>query len=111
MPFDPAPQPTETDAPVRRGRFQHLADAMLRGAAITPLAIGIRCDAHGGTCALGAMHLGLGVPLEDLNERFLSDEELSMHNAYKDRYGEYLHMHSNTREFTREQIAERIAAL
>lgn len=93
------------------GRYQHLADAMLRGAAITPLAIGNRCDRDGGTCAIGAMHLGLGIPLRKLNITGFTEEQDQMYKAYRRRYGTAFHMESNSRRFTREQIAARIAAL
>lgn len=107
MPFDPAPQPTETKV----GRFQHLADAMVRGAAITPLAICARTDGIG-TCAIGAMHLGLGHGLnERLNWTGLTEEQWEMFYAYEHRYGTQLHEDSNLRRLTREQIAARIAAL
>lgn len=106
MPFEIAPQPEVQT-------FQKFADALLRGCAITkPIQGGYFCGPDR-ACAMGALALGLvgdmNVALDLLyyNESVLS----TLRNAYITRYGHGIAADNDSGDFTREQIAARIAAL
>lgn len=114
MPFDPAPVPQET----KTSQFQKFAEAMLRGCAITRPTLGgdlaIIDKRTGGlshACAWAAIRVGLyGAHMKDWYEGDgCLDSE--MRTAYEHRYGrDYVFEYING-DFTREQIAARIAAL
>lgn len=108
MPFDMAPQETQTEV----GRFQKFADAMLRGCAVTEACVGVNVRREGDTlyaCAIGAMHIGLGVPESEVDRAGmrLTDAE----KFYMRTYGRHVEGDNDSGRFTREQIAARIAAL
>ena len=111
MPFEPAPK---VETPARTGRFQHLADAMLRGCAVSRPYHRLT-DHEGGLCALGALFVGLrGYEPRALSFLLVSDDWCAiseMRNAYMDRYGSIIAQDNDSGAFTREQIAARIAAL
>lgn len=105
MPFEIAPH----SPPPRVGRFQEFADAMLRGCAITKPAPGLHavCSDHTGkvthTCALFALRLG-GVDVQ-------TEGYIEMSRSYRHVYGASYIEHYICGAATREQIAQRIAAL
>lgn len=106
MPFE-IPQ---IDAPVRVGRFQKFADAMLRGCAITKPAPGMLAVAYEPNsniathaCAWYAIKLGGG--------GVHTTEYFEMASSYCRAYGANYIEHYICGAATREQIAQRIAAL
>lgn len=109
MPFEiPQQEPTiET----RVGRYQHLADAMLRGCSWTVKAEWCLVDERltwlpfvkPRACALGALILGSG------GEQ--PDDLYTMLVEYAKRYGHCIQADNDLYRLTREQIAARIAAL
>lgn len=106
MPFDVLPQETKT-------RFQHFAEAMLRGCAVTRQIAHVFCDGQGGACALGALFVGMG---EDPHKRYsvmhpMYHTLIYMRMAYREKYGCSPEDDNDTNGLTREQIAARIAAL
>lgn len=115
MPFDVLPQETQTEV-----RFQKFADAMLRGCAITrPICGGLYQP--GKSCAMGAMGIGLLANwretdnwLDDHNrifKRVYAKDVGELEAAYWVKYGAPIRADNDSRRFTREQIAARIAAL
>lgn len=112
MPFEISPK---IEAPAKAGRFQHLADALLRGCAMTRPAIfgfyneGALPWMKPLACAMGAMKLGLG---EDMDSGWAQRPEVDlMKDAYFCRYHTFPETDNDHRFYTREQIAARIAAL
>jgi hypothetical protein len=108
MPFDPAPRE------VKVGKYQHMADAMLRGCAVTKPITGCLIDGKGGACAMGALSIGLG--RRSITGALLAAERVDpimgeMWRKYFCHYGDMIQSDNDTGRFTREQIAARIAAL
>ena len=111
-PYEISPNITRPE--VRVGRFKDMADAMLRGCAMTRPAVGIQYTERWfgyvrHACALGALAIGLGLPeparplvTGRFNELFL---------VYLQRYGSLIESDNDDGRFTREEIAARIAAL
>lgn len=100
MPFE-IPQ----QEPVIKTRFSDVADAMLRGCAITKPMNGAYCLANGMACALGAWLAGTGQPYRhDVYEEPFAQ-------AYIERYHSSIAADNDSKRFTREQIAERIRSL
>lgn len=108
MPFDVLPQETKTKV----ARFQHLADALLRGCKFGHQ-IKQTCDGRGNTCARGAYMLGAGLmePSDQVIIGCTGDEWNAMEAVYQARYNSFPMKDNDERGFTREQIAARIAAL
>jgi hypothetical protein len=108
MPFDVLPQETKI------GKFQKFADALLRGCAMTTPISNEYLDGKGGACAVGAMLVGLG-EVEILDSFIPSDVvgriEDGLEGTYRRKYGRYVFEDNDSGEYTREQIAARIAAL
>lgn len=95
------------------GKYQHIADAMLRGCKLTKPAIGVSCDGDGRACALGAWAIAVGLMT---TSEFAVCRAIYLFPAdafrdYKDRYGCTPPDDNDAGRFTREQIAARIAAL
>jgi hypothetical protein len=113
MPFE-IPQ-VEPQIEKRVGDFAGHAAALLRGCAVSYPIRGDWFDDKGGACALGAMAVGFGAQLcgGSSGARFMFVPRLDEMNA---RYA-YRHGNMPGTDFdrhpslTREQIAERIAAL
>lgn len=120
MPFDPAPvAPPHVEEEVEIGMYQKQADALLRGCKLTRPAFNrlyserlsawipfIRPSA----CALGAMALGLGCDMDDLHMT-VHDRMGTVWGAYLVRYDSTIEHDNDYKLYSREQIAERIAAL
>lgn len=113
MPFE-IPQ----QEPIIKKKFAHLADALLRGCAVTkPHKFSLGEDGY--ACAVGAIAIGLGRRLpkrfEAMGWEVLYGDEAdnmdALYEAYKLRYGCYPPDDNDDGRFTREQIAERIRAL
>lgn len=105
MPFEISPKP-ET------GLFQTFGAALMRGCAMTKFAAYTRDDGKGGSCALGAMWVGMGKRADAIDfhpEDHEADQRVQ--RAYEAKYGTRIIDDNNQRHFTREQIAARIAAL
>lgn len=113
MPFEISPKFIE--APAKVGRFQHLADAMLRGCAATrPVRYGFYAESFWPwvkprACAMGALKLGLG---EDMGSGLGARPEVElMKEDYFYRYGTFPETDNDSGRLAREEIAARIAAL
>src|SRR5690348_17214500 len=112
MPFEISPKFVEV-AP-RVGRYQHFADAMLRGCTWTKQAFGALLDdrwewvpfVKPKACAIGAMQLALGHELG-----VFDPEVFDMIEDYFNAYGATPMGDNDVRQLSREQIAARIAAL
>lgn len=104
MPFDVLPQETKV------GQFQHFADAMLRGCAVTkPLTESYAHD--NSACAIGAMWIGMGYKPGRSSCVKWDVKTRDVQQAYYVRYGRAIQEDNDSGTFTREQIAARIAAL
>lgn len=112
MPFDVLPREVE----VKVGKYQDVADAILRGCAMHPMGV-CALYSDGMTCVMGAAFVGAGIPMKDgvgNGEAWETPFGLRLDKVcdiYRDRYGAQPQYHNNSRAFTREQIAARIAAL
>lgn len=114
MPFEISPKFVE--APAKVGEFQDVADAILRGCAATkPLSGDFYGMADGclSACVQGAAIIGfVGAPVsrhqlpDEIHARFCD-----AFRAYRRCYGVDSYRQNDSGELTREQIAERIAAL
>jgi len=111
MPFEISPtfRPTETR------QYQHFADAMLRGCAVTRPARGVvYSEALSNwvpfmkpkACAIGALLIGLGRDPGSFGE-----DIRRMNAIYCIRYGWPIPVDNDHGYYTREEIAARIAAL
>ena len=115
MPFEIAP--ITKAPPIRKAPFQHYADAILRGCAMSKPLIGdlLRLREDGiQACALGAMALGFGVaPTRDAAIGFccMTVSASLVSNAYAARYGRSIERDNDDHGYAREEIAARIAAL
>lgn len=113
MPFEIAPK--EVEAPARIGTYQHFVDALLRGCAVTGFCAAPynKWASPPEACAMGAIAIGLGVPrnVDAIIERLDEEDLRQMNDAYLLRYGSAIRNDNDSGRFTREQIAERIAAL
>lgn len=114
MPFDPAPR--EIAAPAEIRRFQHIADALLRGCAVTHPHQGGLFNGNGGACAMGAILVGLGMARADEGRRScVTGDEVRffepIHAAYDAEYDYSIAVDNDSNGLTREQIAARIVAL
>lgn len=101
------------DAPARILTPQDMADAILRGCLVTGACAGAFRDAAGNTCALGAAIVGSGRALSSPASEFhgWTEEEDCFITSYYRRYGCTVWQDNDSGNFTREQIAARIAAL
>jgi hypothetical protein len=113
MPFEISPKETGTKV----GKFQDVADAILRGCATTKQCRARIATSDGGAvCAVGAMMVGMGLDPLSMSPwgGFESPAFLrfcQVENAYNDRYGCAMATDNDDHGFTREQIAARVAAL
>lgn len=112
MPFEIAPKEVE----VKIGKFQDVADAILRGCQMHPMGVNALCR-DGMTCAQGAAFFGAGITLQNGVGNFAAwatpfGERMSdAAAAYYARYNSSIPQDNNSRRLTREQIATRVAAL
>ena len=117
MPFE-IPQ----QEPVIKTRFAEFADAMLRGCAVTKPCRHALVNCAGETCAMGAMLVGFGNDPKFVFHAWqdggiehiwasLPPGQGDMVLAYEEKYGQNIPFDNDSGEFTREQIAARIAAL
>jgi len=107
MPFDVLPQEAKV------GKFQRFADALLRGCKSTSPGRGVFYF-DGAACAVGAMAIGDGTSPERFNTvAGIGDigRYWLVMTVYGERYGSSIYEDNDSGNFTREQIAARIAAL
>lgn len=121
MPFEISPEFKPTIEPMRVGHFQDVADAIQRGCGIhhKQAFCQLYDPSEKASCVMGAAFIGLGLDVTDPaavgDQRHWSSAigrrlDLLM-DAYKAAYGHLPQFDNNSRRFTREQIAARIAAL
>lgn len=107
MPFE-VPQ-VETPVETQRRPYMHYAEALMRGCGLSRPACGLLFDRENNrACALGAMALGFDT------DPFAWEDTLGCRlvmRAYRERYGSSIIADNDNAIYTREQIAERIAAL
>lgn len=111
MPFDPAPIQRE----VKVGRFQEVADAILRGCALPPTPDGSACLQDRGVithaCVWTAYFVGRGARTTAALSSMGSEDWGDMECQYENHYGQSPVLEFMVGKFTREEIAARIAAL
>ena len=113
MPFEISPKPVEAPV-VRKAPFGHYAEALLRGCAVSAPTTGLLCvqDERGlRACAIGALALGFGFKPGEVHRWDVSVAKSVLDDAYRRKYGTWIERDNDSRNFTREEIAARIAAL
>lgn len=112
MPFEISPEFKPVIEPMRIGRFQRFADAIVRGCELCPRQCkGALHDGKDASCAMGALFDGLGITIKEYLDDDGSDGAPAMGYAYLQKYDSTIVADNNEAGFTREEIAARIAAI